>query len=158
MPFPTGFLIIPNALAAFAQGSSDSPSFMERLSMAFPGVPGAIAGNQVGNGCLIHLVAIREPVPVEHRKRYSDAEGFDTMVFDQIVAPAIENPQRRADCRARLARGDYLIYKPAPPDEWNPLPAGSSSSSSSSGPSQDSSLRSAVNQAGSQAQVIEGSV
>jgi hypothetical protein len=148
-------MIVPRELALSAIGSNDSVTFMEELSKAYPGVPGANGGNQVGNECLIHFVAIHEPASVQKRKSYSRAKGFDSIVFEQIVAPTIEDPQQCADCKARLGRGDYLIFKPAPPEEWNPLSIGCSSSGE---PPQDPSMPPVMNQVGSQAQVIEGSV
>jgi hypothetical protein len=146
MSFPTGSLISPEELAVFAIGSNDAVSFLEKLSKAFSSVAGVNAGIQVENGCLVHFVAVREPIPVENRKSYSEAKGFNSIIFEQIVAPTIYDDQQRADCKARLGRGDYLIYKPAPPREWDPLPTGPSSSTPS-----------LVNQ-GSQTQAIEGSV
>ncbi|KAF9359730.1 hypothetical protein BGX34_008189 [Mortierella sp. NVP85] len=152
MSLPSGFLIVPRELALSAIGSNDSVAFMEELSKAYPGVSGANGGSQVGNECLIHLVAIREPASVQKRKSYSRAKGFDSIVFEQIVAPAIQDDQQRADCKARLGRGDYLIFKPAPPEEWNPLSIGCSSSGE---PPRDPSMPPVMNQVGSQAQVIE---
>ncbi|KAK3820278.1 MAG: hypothetical protein J3Q66DRAFT_387201 [Benniella sp.] len=131
MSFPTGLLISPEELAVFAIGSNDAVSFMEKLSKAFSSVAGVNAGIQVENGCLVHLVVLREPIPVENRKSYSEAKGFNSIIFEQIVAPTIYDDQQRADCKARLERGDYLIYKPAPPREWDPLPTRSSSSAPS---------------------------
>ncbi|KAF9359734.1 hypothetical protein BGX34_008193 [Mortierella sp. NVP85] len=145
MSFPTGSLIFPEELAMFALGSNDSASFMQKLSLAYPQFAlDTSAGNQVGNGCLIHIVAIREPIPVQYRKSYSRAKGFDSIVFEQIVAPTIQDPQQCADCKARLGRGDYLVIKPASPDEWGAMFTGSSSS-----------VPPLLNQVSSQTQVIQ---
>jgi len=155
LPHATGFLLVPRLLESSAQGSSDWVSFQEKFTTVFPDGP----GNQVGNGCLIHFTVICEPVPKTHRRPHSEADDFDSAVFEHIVAPAIEDPQRRQDCKERLREHDYLIYKPAPLREWNPLPAGwkPSPPPSLGAPPQGSSMPPVENQVGPQAQV-EGSV
>ncbi|KAK3820283.1 MAG: hypothetical protein J3Q66DRAFT_168875 [Benniella sp.] len=151
LPLPTGFLLVPRLLESSAQGSSDWVSFQEKFTNVFPDGP----GNHVGNGCLIHFAVICEPVPKTHRRPHSAADDFDSAVFEHIVAPAIVDPQRRQDCKERLREHDYLIYKPAPLTEWDPLPAGwkpSPPSSSLGAPPQDPSMPPVENQVGPQAQ------
>ncbi|KAK3820285.1 MAG: hypothetical protein J3Q66DRAFT_429141 [Benniella sp.] len=158
MALPIGFLISAQELAMFAHGSSESSSFLANLSLIYPDIAlGANAGDQIGNGCLVHFVVLRQPAPARHRRGYAQIGGFDANVFEQIVAPTIQDPQQRADCRARLQQGDYLIIKPAPREEWDNLSNESPASSVSGGSPPKHSTLLAMNQMmGSQIQVVQG--
>lgn len=157
MALPIGFLINVEELAMFAQGSTDTAPFMANLSLIYPQIAqGASTGGQIGNGCLVHFVVLRQPAPARYRRGYAQVGGFDANVFEQIVAPTILDPQQRADCRARLQQGDYLIIKPAPREEWDTLSGDSSASSTSGSPPPKHSTLLAMHQMSSQIQVIQG--
>jgi hypothetical protein len=158
MTLPIGFLICLQELLLFVQRSSDSGSLLPSLYVVCPGlVPGTNAGVQVGDGCLVHFVILRQPAPARYRRGYAQSEGFDANVFEQIVAPTIQDRQQLADCRTRLQQGDYLIIKPRPREEWD-TSSGSSSSSASGGSPPDHSTLLAMHPMNSQTHVVHGSV